>query len=34
MKHAQPYHTLTRERNLILGLLLILAVGAWGILIQ
>jgi predicted metal-binding membrane protein len=34
VKHAQPYRTLTWERNLILGLLLILAVGAWGILIQ
>lgn len=34
VKHAQRYRTLTRERNLILGLLLILAVGAWGILIQ
>ncbi len=32
--HAQLHRTLTRERNLILGLLLILAVGAWGVLIQ
>ncbi len=34
VKPAQPYRTLTWERNLILGLLLLLAVGAWGILIQ
>ena len=34
VKHARPYRALARERNLILGLLLILAVGAWGILIQ
>ncbi len=34
VKHAQPYRTLIWERNLILGLLLILAVGAWGILIH
>lgn len=33
-KHARPYRALARERNLILGLLLILAVGAWGVLIQ
>ena len=34
VKHARPYRALARERNLILGLLLILAGGAWGILIQ
>ena len=32
--HTQLHRTLTRERNLILGLLLILAAGAWGVLIQ
>ncbi len=32
--HTQPYRTLTRERNPILGLLLIFAVAAWGVLIQ
>ena len=34
VEQAQPYRALTRERNLILGLLLILAVGAWGVLVQ